>query len=281
MPWFLSVAGKLIVEAAGACTHLRLGLVEGYARPKSPDDEPRLWAAHTAAGGVGLPHVCLESRDLEITREDADDLGRKAVEHERRAERVLRASKSRLPEAMTDQDQPLPLFGFFGRKAATQDRLDTEEWKQVGRDTRADDLLHPVSAGQHRAHGIESGHVREGLTVAPPLFHIPQCRSALAKVLRRVLGPQHRQLFRRSIRKGPKQNRIEDAEHGGVCANRQRQCGCRSRRKGRTLAERAGRVAEILAGLVEPCPDPDAPRVLLRQRDVAKLQHGLTPRLLR
>ena len=59
----------------------------------------------------------------------------------------------------------------------------------------------------------------------PPLFDVPKCRSALAKVLRRILGPQHRQLFRRPIRKGPEQNRIQDAEHGGVGANRQRQCG--------------------------------------------------------
>src|SRR4029453_13212094 len=49
------VSRKLIVEAAGGCAHLRLGLVERYARPKSPDDEPRLSAAHAAAGGGGVP----------------------------------------------------------------------------------------------------------------------------------------------------------------------------------------------------------------------------------
>ena len=173
-----------IVQAAGDGAHLRLGLVERHARPKSRDDEPRLSAAHAAVGRVRLPHVCLETRDLEISRENADDLGRNAVDHEGRAERIVRASESRVPEAMTDQDQSLLLLGFLGRKAAPQDGLDTEEWKQVGGDARADDLFRPVCSGQHRGHGIEGGHVREALTVTPPLLDIPQCRSALAKVLR-------------------------------------------------------------------------------------------------
>ena len=38
-----------------------------------------------------------------------------------------RASETRLPEAMTDQDQPLPLLGFFGRKATSLHGLDAEE----------------------------------------------------------------------------------------------------------------------------------------------------------
>ena len=232
MPRFLAVSRQLIVEAAGDCAHLRLGLVERHGRSKSSNDEPRFSAAHALAGRVRLPHVCVEPRDLEIGREDADDLARKAIEHERRAERIVRASESRLPEAMTDQDQPLPLLGFFGRKAAPQDGLDTEEWKQVGGDARADDLLHAVSSGQQRGHGIEGGHVREALTLTPPLFDIPKCRSALAKVLGRILGPQHRQLFRGPIRKGPEQNGIQDAEHCSVGANRQRQggggCRCES-----------------------------------------------------
>ena len=109
---------QLIVEAAGDCAHLRLGLVERHGRSKSSNDEPRLTAAHAAAGRVRLPHVCIEPRDLEIGREDADDPARKAVEHKGRAERIVRASETRLPEAMTDQDQSLPLLGFFGRKAA-------------------------------------------------------------------------------------------------------------------------------------------------------------------
>src|SRR5205823_14757721 len=122
-------------------------------------------------------------RDLEISREDADDLTRKAIEYKRGAERIVRASESRLPEAMTDQDQPLPLLGFFGRKAAPQDRLDTEDWKQVGGDARAHDLLHAVSSGQHRGHGIEGGHIHEALTLIQPLLDIPECRSALAQLL--------------------------------------------------------------------------------------------------
>ena len=89
----------------------------------------------------------------------------------------------------------------------------------------------PLPRRQRRGHGIEGGHVREALTLRQPLFDIPKCRSALVNVLRRILRPQHRQLLRGPIRKGPEQNGIQDAEHRGVGANRQRQCGCRSRRK--------------------------------------------------
>jgi hypothetical protein len=49
---------------------------------------------------VRLPHVGLEPRDLEIDRENADDPRRDAVEHERRADGVARASESRLPDGM-------------------------------------------------------------------------------------------------------------------------------------------------------------------------------------
>ena len=84
-------------------------------------------AAHAAAGRVRLPHVCIERRDLEISREDADDLGRKPVEHEGRSDRIVRASETGLPEAMTNQDQSFLLLGFFGRKVASPHGLDTEE----------------------------------------------------------------------------------------------------------------------------------------------------------
>ena len=57
---------QLIVEAAGDGAHLRLGLVERHGRPKSSDDEPRLSAAHAAAGRV-LPTRLPRPRDLETS----------------------------------------------------------------------------------------------------------------------------------------------------------------------------------------------------------------------
>jgi hypothetical protein len=67
---------------------------------------------------VRLPHVCIEPRGLETSREDADDLARQPVEHDGRADRIVRATEARLPKAMTDEDQPLVLLAFFGRKAS-------------------------------------------------------------------------------------------------------------------------------------------------------------------
>ena len=180
---------QLIVEAAGDVAHLRLGLLERHGRSKSSNDEPRLSATNALAGTVRLPHVCIEPRDLEIGREDADDLGGKPVEHEGRAERIVRARESRVPEAMADEDQPLPLLGFFGRKATSLRRMDTEEREQVGRNAGADDPFRPFCSRQRPGHGIEGRHVREALTLTPPLVDIPECRSPLAKVLRGILCP--------------------------------------------------------------------------------------------
>jgi hypothetical protein len=134
----------LIVEAAGDCAHLRLGLVERHGRSKSSNDEPEFSAAHALAARVRLPHVRVEPRDLEIRREDADDRVRNAIEHKARAERIARATETCLPQAMTDQDQPLPLLHFFVGEAASQHGLDAEQRKQVGRNASGADLLRPV-----------------------------------------------------------------------------------------------------------------------------------------
>jgi hypothetical protein len=167
---------QLIVEAAGNCTHLRLGMVERHGRSKSSNDEPPVSANHAVAG---FPirrhpvHVCIARCDLETSREDADDPGSRPVEHDSRANRIVRASQTRLPEAMTDQDQRLPLLGFFARPAASLHGLNTEKWKQVGRDVAADDLFRPFCSRQRRGHGIEYGDVGKGLVLTPPLFDIP------------------------------------------------------------------------------------------------------------
>ena len=105
----------LLVETACDRAHLRLGLIDRHVRPQSPDDEPRTCAAHAATGlpirkqRVRLPHIRIEARKLETCREDADDQRRTSVELDGRADRIVRASKTGLPEAMTDQGQALPL----------------------------------------------------------------------------------------------------------------------------------------------------------------------------
>src|SRR4030095_8312642 len=116
-----------------------------------------------AAHPVRRPHVGIEPRDLEIRRENADDLVRKAIEHKGGAKRIARASETPVPEAMTNQDQPLPLLNFFGGKATSLYGLDAEERKQVGRNARAGYLFRPVGSGQRSGRGVERGDVREAL----------------------------------------------------------------------------------------------------------------------
>jgi hypothetical protein len=125
--------GQLIVEAMGDCGHLRLGLCERYGWSKPSNHEPRVSDTDVLRGAsilksrVRLPHVCLESRDLETRGQDAEDLGRNAVDHDGRANRILRASETRLPEAMTDEDELLALLRFLSRKAASHHGLHAEK----------------------------------------------------------------------------------------------------------------------------------------------------------
>jgi hypothetical protein len=94
---------------------------------------------------VRLPHVCIYIGDLEISREDANNQAGKPIEHNGGTERIVRAPEARQPKAMTDQYPPLLLLGFFDRKAAPQERPNTEEGQQIGGDAGAHDLLHAVS----------------------------------------------------------------------------------------------------------------------------------------
>src|SRR5262245_40890722 len=92
--------------------HLRLHLPERDGRAQPTHDKPcvsatsALSARATLGHRVWLPHVCIELRDLEVHRENADDPGRQAVQHDSRADRMSRAAETRLPEAMADEDWP-------------------------------------------------------------------------------------------------------------------------------------------------------------------------------
>jgi hypothetical protein len=152
---------------------------------------------------------------------------------------------------MTNQDQSL-LLGLVARKATSPHGLDAEECQEVGGDAGADDLLGPFGSRQRRGHRVEGGHVRETLAVSPPLVDIPERRSPFTPVLRWIFRPQHRQPLRALIREGPEQHGIQDAEHRGVGANRQRQRGCRGRRKSRTLAEAAKCIAHVARHILYP-----------------------------
>ena len=128
---------QLLVETAGDRAHLRLGLLESHVRSKSSNDEPGTCATRTrealpnpetSCAAPTHPHRVVAN--LETCREDADDLGRKPVELDGRADRIERASETRLPEAMTDQGQTLPLLGLLGREAAPVQGLNAEQWKE-------------------------------------------------------------------------------------------------------------------------------------------------------
>jgi hypothetical protein len=59
--------------------------------------------------------------------ENTDDPGRSSVKMNGRADRIERASETGLPEAMTDQGQPLPLLSLLSRKDATVQGLNPKQ----------------------------------------------------------------------------------------------------------------------------------------------------------
>ena len=129
---------QLLVETLRDRAHLRLGLLESHVRAKSSDDEPGIGAAHAAADfpirkhRVRLPHIGVEPRKLETRGENADDSRGTSVKLDGRADGIVRAAETRLPEAMTDQDQTLPLLGLLGREAAPLQGLNAKQRKEVG-----------------------------------------------------------------------------------------------------------------------------------------------------
>ena len=76
---------------------------------------------------VRLPHIRIELRKFESRREDADDLGRSAVQLEGRADSIEGAGETGLPEAIANQGEALPFIGLSGREGAPIEQLNAEQ----------------------------------------------------------------------------------------------------------------------------------------------------------
>src|SRR5262249_587491 len=144
---------------------------------------------------VGLPHI----RGFKVCRENADDLRRNSIKHERRADRISRASEPRLPEAVAYQRDVLALLRLFVGKTASVQGPTAKEWKQIGGAPCDTDPFRPVFIHQRRRDGIKDANVCEVPALATPLLDSPVTRAAL-KVWVVSPGPQHCELLRGPIR---------------------------------------------------------------------------------
>ena len=275
---------QLLVETTGDGTHFGLRAIERHVRPQSSHDEPRPNPLPRAAPvpirrqRVRLPHIGIEQPELKIRGQDADDPRRQSVELDRRAYRIGRAAETRLPEAMADYGKTLPLLAFPGRKAAALDRLNAKQGKEVRRDPRDADLFRPRAARECYRGRIKDRDIREALALAPPLVDTPIRRSTFAKILIRILRPQHGQLLRRSIRLRPEEDRVQHTEHGRVGADRQREHGYGGGRKPGILAQRPHGVAQVLRDRVDEGKCHSFTVLLLHRFDRAKAAQRRIPR---
>ena len=129
---------------------------------------------------------------------------------------------------------------LFRQEHAPQQGLDSQHWKNIGSNVQRPQFFGIVGAGQVRSPVLRRPHLREGLTLAPPVDEIRRSHGIAALVENDY---QPAIIF---IGKRPQQHGIDHTENGGVGPNPHRQCDDRHRGKSRALAQRANGVAQVL-----------------------------------
>ena len=147
-----------------------------------------------------------------------------------------------------------------------------ERMEEVPRDHPGADRL--AAGGRLRPQWREADHVREHGVAVAILRVVLQTKH----VQRRIAGVPPRELHETAgipNRQIAKQQRIDEAEGGGVGANGQRERGDRHRGEDRRPAERAYTVAEVLDEVLEPAQSALIAALLHYLRDAAGLQSRL------
>src|SRR5262245_20485009 len=184
------------------------------------------------------------------------------------------------PESIADQGYALALLGLLGGEHAPLERLNPKHRQEVGGNPGADNPFRAVCVREREGNTVKDRHLRKALALTPP-FYIPVSRSPFPKILIGNFGPQHCQLLWRSIRKGPEQNRVQDAEHCSIGPDRQRQCGYGSRRKTGTVQERPHRVPDVLRRSLHYGKGPSFTVLFLHRLYGSKAASGGVSRLFR
>ena len=170
------------------------------------------------------------------------------IDHDGRADRVERSAETRLPEVMTDDCEPLPLVGLLRREQCGRARAAHRAPRRSSMRLCATLICSdPLVACERQPHGIGNSHVSEALALRAPLIDVSVRRSALTKSLCRNLGPEHRQLLGRLIRKRPQEHGVEHAEDRGVRANAEREREHGDGSKAGILSQRPKGVSKVLS----------------------------------
>ncbi len=172
-----------------------------------------------------------------------------------------RGAAEPLPRVVTENDDTfVTVNAFFGRKRASDERRHAEHRKESDGHAVTFEAARLAADRRRRSHQPVAGELRDGARPARHREKIENVHRSVAPVRAFTLSdfgsrncfPNTYEGSRIRIRQWLQQHAMDDAERGGVGANRQRQCRYGSRRESWTLAERAEPVPQVPRQFLQP-----------------------------
>jgi hypothetical protein len=201
-------------------------------------------------GHIEIARVKVADGEIEVRGDYADDGEGAAVERERFAEDVWAGVEFARPQSSADDDQRAATdLVFAGRKQSAQDRLDTENGKEIGRDIIAWRSLCISHPGKREAALMSNGERGEGLVVPLPIAKVWIGNGALGKVGFALVNGDKLTGIRK--RKRIQQHAVDDGEQRSVCADAERQREDRDESESRILAQDADAVSDVVPQFIE------------------------------
>ncbi len=256
---------------------LRAALVDRHARAE-PRDRPQEQVGPifviARLEGEERPELRVAIREVKARRHHADDDVRGLVERDGASEDVGVGAEDALPERLAQNEWPRAA-GVGGQERPAEHGVHAERLEEVRGREDALEPLRLTRPGEVHRRAREGGHARERRS---PLLPVPEiARRDLdprVAALRLVLPDAH-QAIGLGKRQRPDQHVVGDREHRGRGADAERRDGQRRRGEGTRAAERAERVAQVVAQQVHVHARGVAKR--LRDRDRPEREDGSEP----
>ncbi len=251
-----------------AADHAQIPLPSGSLGKAPVERLPRLEVV--GHGGVRRHH------QAKADRHHADDDRRTAVDVDPLADDGRVAAIAALPHGGAQQDRGRRRERVVvGLEGAAQRRFGAEHGEVVGGHEPDAQLFGIVLAGQGRGRRPDRAEAVELRRAVVEVLQLRPGERRPRVALRRLVGPHEHQPL--GIAEGQRldEQRVGDAEDGGVGGHAQRQRGQRGGGEARRLAQPAPGIRDVAQRLVDQPSHTDLPDTFLHRLDAAHLrQHG-------
>jgi hypothetical protein len=186
------------------------------------------------------------AREDERRRHDADDRVRLAIERDRLPDRAGASAVAPLPQRPTDQRDVAARPILRRRDRASERRIDAQQRKEAGRNPRAHDPLGIAGSRQLERH-VEEGP--DGLKRLLLPLEVEQVWWGEGRAIEAGAGRalvEGDELLGRGEAQRPDQQRVDQAEHGRVGADAERQNEHHHDGKAGRACQAAGGVAKVV-----------------------------------